>query len=217
MASAYPGALDALDITIADADTTATHHPQHHIDLADAVNKIEAELGVNPSASFADVATRLNGMITVRKTADQTMTGTALVNVTDLVFPIPAAAGAMYTYQWTIMWTTTTATSGIGVAMTFPTLGTGGYNSANVNIAALAADGAAANFHGVITGASGADTVLSTAAVATGTVYTAIVTGTLYAGSTANTAGNLQLQCRSEATAGGTVVKIGSHGVLWTG
>jgi hypothetical protein len=217
MPASFPGALSALDTTIADTDATATHHAAQHVSLAEEVNAIEAELGVNPSASFADVATRLNAMTTVRKTADQTMTGTALVSVTDLVFPIPAAAGASYTFDFTIMWTTTTATSAIGVALTFPTLGTGGYCSAQVEIDALAADGAAAHYFGTIAGASGADTVLSTAAVATGTVYPLRVLGVLYAGSTANTAGSLQVQCRSEATSGGTVVKVGSHGILWTG
>ena len=217
MASVYPGALDTLDTTWANTDAADTVHPAHHADLADAVNKIEAELGISPSASFADVAARLNGMTTVRKTADQTMTGTAAVNITDLVFPIPAAAGAMYTFDFTFMWTTTTATSGLGISYTFPTLGTGGYSSAIVNIAALAADGAAAHYFGSITGASGADVVMSTAAVATGTVYVAHLRGSLYAGSTANTAGNIQMQGRSEATAGAAVIKIGSHGVMWTG
>jgi hypothetical protein len=217
MASTYPGALDSLDTTWANTDVTDTVHPAHHADLADAVNKIEAELGTDPSASFTTVKARLDQMITVRKSADQTMTGTSAVNITDLVFPIPASAGISYTFDFTLMWTTTTATSGFGVSMTFPTLGTGGYASAYVNHTALAADGAAANFHGVITGATGADVVLSTAAVATGTVYVTHVRGVLYAGSTAPTAGNLQMQGRSEATAGAAVVKVGSHGVLWTG
>jgi hypothetical protein len=223
MATNYPGALDTTtelpndhtDSTL--TDRAGVDHAGEHVNLSDAVRAIEGELGINPSASFADVAARLNAMTTVRKTADQTPTNQALTNITDMAFAIPAAAGAMYTFEFTIMWTTTTATSGLGVALTFPTLGTGGYCTANVNIAALAADGAAANFHGVITGASGADTVLSTAAVATGTVYTALVNGVLYAGTTANTAGTLQLQCRAEATNNAAVIKAGSHGILWTG
>lgn len=217
MASAYPATLDTFATNKANATLTDTDHPDHHNDLADAINKIESELGTDPSASFADVKTRLNAMITVRKTADQTMTGTTAVNVTDLAFPIPASAGAMYTFDFTIMWTTTTATSGMGVSLTWPTLGTGNYCSAYVNHTALAADGAAANYHGVLTGASGADVVMSTAAVATGTVYVTHVRGVLYAGTTAPTAGTLQLQCRSEATAAGAVIKVGSHGIMWTG
>jgi hypothetical protein len=35
-------------------------HAQSHDDLADAMNKIEAELGVNPSANYPDVAAALN-------------------------------------------------------------------------------------------------------------------------------------------------------------
>jgi hypothetical protein len=229
MASAYPAALDTtttfpqtiVDGTDAGDDTPGSSNvgflAQLLRDLGDAAIEIETELGINPSASFVDVATRLNQMVTVRKTADQTMTNQTLNNITDLAFPIPATAGVAYTFDFTVMWTTTTATSGFGIALTFPTLGTGGYVSAYVNHTALAADGAAANFHGVITGASGADTVLSSAAVATGTVYVSTVRGVLYAGSTAPTAGTLQLQGRSEATNNAAVVKVGSHGILWTG
>jgi hypothetical protein len=229
MASAYPAALDTtttfpqtiVDGTDAGDDTPGSTNvgflSQLLRDLGDAAIEIETELGVTPSAAFVDVATRLNQMITVRKTADQTLTGTTAVNITDLAFPIPATAGISYTFDFTVMWTTSGATSGLGISLTFPTLGTGGYCSAYVNHTALAADGAAANFHGVITGASGADVVMSTAAVATGTVYVTHVRGVLYAGTTAPTAGTLQLQGRSEQTSGAGVVKVGSHGILWTG
>lgn len=47
MASAYPGALDTFATNKANATATTTDHPAHHNDLADAVNKIEAQLGVN--------------------------------------------------------------------------------------------------------------------------------------------------------------------------
>jgi len=59
MASLYPGALDALTKNKADATVAATDHPAHHNDLADAVNKIEAELGVLPKGTAASVAARL--------------------------------------------------------------------------------------------------------------------------------------------------------------
>jgi hypothetical protein len=51
MASVYPGGLDSFATNKADATTTPTDHPTHHNDLADAVNKIEAELGVDPAGS----------------------------------------------------------------------------------------------------------------------------------------------------------------------
>jgi hypothetical protein len=54
--SVYPGALDTFATNKADATTTATDHKDHHNDLADAVNKVEAELGVNPSAAHSTVA-----------------------------------------------------------------------------------------------------------------------------------------------------------------
>lgn len=62
MASAYPGGLDSFATNKADATTTPTDHPTHHNDLADAVNKIEAELGVDPAGSAATVVARLNAI-----------------------------------------------------------------------------------------------------------------------------------------------------------
>jgi hypothetical protein len=56
MASGYPGSLDNFATNKADATTSATDHKDHHNDLADAVNKVEAELGTNPSAAHSTVA-----------------------------------------------------------------------------------------------------------------------------------------------------------------
>lgn len=56
MASKYPAELDSLATNKADATTTETDHKNHHNDLADAVNKIEAELGVTPSEAHSTVA-----------------------------------------------------------------------------------------------------------------------------------------------------------------
>lgn len=60
MASVYPGALDTLATNKADGTATLTDHKDHHNDLADAVNKIEAELGIEPSGAFSTVVARLN-------------------------------------------------------------------------------------------------------------------------------------------------------------
>lgn len=62
MASAYPGGLDTFATNKVNATATTTDHPTHHNDLADAVNKIEAELGVAPSGPHATVVARLNSM-----------------------------------------------------------------------------------------------------------------------------------------------------------
>lgn len=56
MASSYPGGLDSFATNKANATATVTDHPAHHNDLADAINKIEAELGTNPSGAAASVA-----------------------------------------------------------------------------------------------------------------------------------------------------------------
>ncbi len=58
MASVYPGALDAFATNKTDVTGQATDHPAHHNNLADAINKIEAELGINPSGTSATVLAR---------------------------------------------------------------------------------------------------------------------------------------------------------------
>jgi phage-related tail fiber protein len=60
VASAYPGALDSFATNKADATATATDHKNHHNDLADAINKIEAELGIDPSWTSATVKERID-------------------------------------------------------------------------------------------------------------------------------------------------------------
>lgn len=60
MTSGFPASID--DISPA-GKTNATpqldDHPNHHNLLADAIEKIERELGVNPSGAYADVAAAL--------------------------------------------------------------------------------------------------------------------------------------------------------------
>jgi hypothetical protein len=61
--SSYPTSLDAISTGKTDGTSTgSSDHAGHHNDLADAVNKIEAELGTNPSGAAADVATRLSAL-----------------------------------------------------------------------------------------------------------------------------------------------------------
>jgi hypothetical protein len=57
--SVYPGALDSIATTEADWTVSSGTHPTHHNDLADAVNKIEAELGTDPSGLAASLKARL--------------------------------------------------------------------------------------------------------------------------------------------------------------
>jgi hypothetical protein len=60
MASTYPGALDVFVTTRADGTPMATTHAQDHDNENDAINKIEAELGVNPRGGSATVRARLD-------------------------------------------------------------------------------------------------------------------------------------------------------------
>jgi hypothetical protein len=63
MASSYPGALDNLATTRADDTPMFTTHANDHNDANDALNKIEAELGINPSGTSATVAARLTAIV----------------------------------------------------------------------------------------------------------------------------------------------------------
>lgn len=60
MASSYPGSIDSFGTGHADNVREAIHASTIN-DLADAVNKIETELGVNPSGASIDVATAIAG------------------------------------------------------------------------------------------------------------------------------------------------------------
>lgn len=59
MASKYPGELDSLPTNRSDSTKSATNHAADHNNANDAINKIEAELGTNPSGSAETVAARL--------------------------------------------------------------------------------------------------------------------------------------------------------------
>lgn len=62
MASSYPTALDNFPTNRTDSTPLTTTHPADHNNEADAVNKIEAELGTNPSGTFATLAARLDDL-----------------------------------------------------------------------------------------------------------------------------------------------------------
>jgi hypothetical protein len=57
--SSYPGSLDSFATTMTNDTVAATTHPGHHNDLADAINKIETELGTLPKGDYTDVKTLL--------------------------------------------------------------------------------------------------------------------------------------------------------------
>lgn len=59
MASSYPGALDTLPTSHQNNVNEAVNATDVN-NLADAINKVEAALGINPSGSYASVVNRLN-------------------------------------------------------------------------------------------------------------------------------------------------------------
>lgn len=80
MGSTYPSTLDTFATNKANATATTTDHPAHHNDLADAVNKIERAIGVNPNGvtSGPDDDTWRTGTLTgwteVNPSGTQTLT-----------------------------------------------------------------------------------------------------------------------------------------------
>lgn len=60
MASSYPGAYDTFASPGTNLSSSPTHSSQHQLE-GDAIEAIQAELGLNPSGSSATVAARLDG------------------------------------------------------------------------------------------------------------------------------------------------------------
>lgn len=60
---AYPTSLDNLPANKTNATTSSTDHPDHHNDLATAINAIEVELGLTPSSTSTTVATRFAAVL----------------------------------------------------------------------------------------------------------------------------------------------------------
>lgn len=176
-------------------------------DMSNFALAVEAELGVNPSGSFVDVLTRLNGTLTARKTADQTFTTQTNAAVTDLSFAI--AANTDYTFRFVLPYTAG-AVRGIGLACTIS--GTNTRINYGVTIYGHAsADGTAAAYTGV--GTSSGDTVANNPTVGA-TQAVAVMEGVVQQGAAA---GTLQLQARQGAggTAANAGILKGSHGVLY--
>jgi hypothetical protein len=65
MASSYPTGLDSFATNRADGTAMATTHALDHNNANDAVNKIEAELGISPSGAAATVAARIVELATL--------------------------------------------------------------------------------------------------------------------------------------------------------
>jgi hypothetical protein len=96
MSSLYPGALDSLSPAGKSNSTqNSTDHPTHHNLLAEALQNIENELGVNPSGSYADVAARFAAISPI-VSQEVTPAVVSAANV-DLVNPNPDRAVSFLT------------------------------------------------------------------------------------------------------------------------
>ena len=80
MSSNFPTSLDSLATTKANATVTSTDHPAHHNDMADAVNKIEAKLGISSSTPVANSVLAGTGTGTSAWTTTPTIGATSWAN-----------------------------------------------------------------------------------------------------------------------------------------
>lgn len=203
MASTYPTTLDTLATNKADLTATATDHPNHHNDVADAVNKIEAELGLIPKGTFASVAARLAARTTVRLTADSSgFTTTTLANLTGMSFPV--AASSDYWFRFFIPVTVGTA-SGVGAAITVPASVTSIFYEVRIANVTATTEGFGFGF------ASGAKVQSAASATTNGIV---VIEGTLANGVNAGTL-QVQLSRGSGATGVNVVAKKGAFGEMY--
>lgn len=137
------------------------------------------------------------------KTSDQAISTATLTSLTKLAFTV--ASGAYYYYRFVCLVRSDTATIGVKMSVTIPTVTAfGGQVSATV-----AADGTAAEFVGAIT--ASADAVSPTDVPAINTDYVQIVEGVILP--SAN--GTLQLQAATETGTTTVTVRQGSVGMLW--
>lgn len=203
MPASYPAAIPT--------DLVSTRATNDVIPAADHNRIVEellaalTEVGVDPSGSFTDIATRLNGRLTVRKTADQAFTTQTLTNITDLAFAL--AANTDYTFRFVLHDNGATA-RGVGYGFTIG--GTVTRVTARATIGGLAAAGSDAETVGPIVASGGS---VTTAARTSTANFISAVEGIVQMGATG---GTLQLQARqgTGTTAGNMNVLKGSWGEL---
>lgn len=87
MPSKYPAEVDALSTTNANSTTAHDTHPALHNDANDAINKIETELGTEPSGAQATVRARLEaaeGSVTTEKSRAEAAEALKLAKASNL-------------------------------------------------------------------------------------------------------------------------------------
>ena len=211
------------DGTTDGSDATEGTHAAEHNKAALLLAALEAELGNNPSGTFADITARLAARQSCRKSADQALAAntTALTNVTDMVLPV-TTTGLDYYFKFLITFSMATiATAGLRLGITTPTVA--GYLSARVMIPRTADSNPAAGtaqsaaptvavieWPGYIT--SSGDSVVSDQIPAVTTVWAATIEGIL---SNPSATGNIQVQASSEVTGSTLTLKKGSYGEIY--
>lgn len=116
MASVYPGALDSFSTTHSDATQEIVHAADIN-DLADAVDKIELELGVLPKGIYVDLVTRLNAEPTLTTVLgnDNSAGSLGIINLAD---PVNGTDAATKEYVDNLTFNTAVASTTYTLALT---------------------------------------------------------------------------------------------------
>jgi hypothetical protein len=196
------------DGRLSDARTPLAHtHPSGEVTglgpLATLALPNNAALFLNGAGAFSSPPAG-GGPVPIVLAADQAFSTTALANVTGLAFAV--VSGQRYEFLIEGVWRSSAATAGLRVGLTVPNFS---LFAARVTITGQAADGTDAEWAGVLT--SSGDSVVSSAAVATGTDFPFVIKGKIIP--TAN--GSVQLQAAAEA-AGTVTVRLFTHGTITT-
>ena len=126
MTTAYPGALDAFNnpSSTDSLDTAGVLHDVQHADANDAIEAIEAELGINPSGSYSTVKDRLDASTPVllinngASVPAGTPAGTIIIEKGLASVTYDFTAGALPS-GWSKHGTPSETFSGAGMATTF--------------------------------------------------------------------------------------------------
>jgi len=194
MPTNYPGALDTsanLKNDSNDSTVTTVTHAAEHNDIADAVIAIEAELGANPSGSYATVAAAILNAPTSAPGANQTFQATG--NFIPLI--LRAFAGQTVNLQeWRSSGGTTVAHMTVAGLLNASSLSVGGSPLASTHLSDSAAIARLAGpaFTGNPTAPTAAtaddDTSIATTAFVKAQGYATLVSPALVGNPTAPTA-----------------------------
>lgn len=214
MPSNFPTSLDAFTnpTSTDDLDTAGVLHDEQHANTNDAIEALEAKVGIDGSAVTTSLDYRVDALesagsgtthVFVRKTADESDTAGTLQN-DDHLF-IPLAASEVWVFECVLFVSTGAEAADIRSAFTVPTGATLRWGIVAAESGATNPVGAAATFQSINVSGTAASHNVDAALVQVATLKGIVVNG-------AN-AGNLQLQW-SQVIANATATTVLTNSYL---